>query len=241
MKEYAFVPGTARGMVSDVGGLLYPNLCFACNHSRVDEQGAAICFRCRIKMPETSFHLDDDNYVARHFWGRVPIRHASSLWFFQKGGRVQRLLFQLKYKGKTHIGEEIGRMYGSILKEEQAEVTKADLIIPVPLHYKKLRIRGYNQCDPFASGLSEAMNIPWSDNAVKRVFENSTQTKKGRIDRWENVRELFALRDIAQVSGKHIILVDDVVTTGATLESCTKVLINNTNAQVSILTIAVAQ
>jgi ComF family protein len=241
MKEYAFLQDTARGMVSDIGGLLYPNLCFACNRSRVDEQGAAICFRCRVKMPETSFHKEDDNYVARHFWGRVPIRHASSLWFFQKGGRVQRLLFQLKYKGKTHIGEEIGRMYGSILREDQAAVTKADLIIPVPLHYKKLRLRGYNQCDFFAQGLSEAMNIPWSDKVLKRTLESSTQTKKGRIDRWENVRELFALRDMEQVSGKHIILVDDVVTTGATLESCAKVLINNTNVSVSILTIAAAQ
>lgn len=223
----------------DLLSLLYPNLCCACGDA-IKNNEQIICLDCQWRMPQTNFHLDPANSMIKKFWGRVPVLQAASYYFFQKDGRVQHLLHELKYKGRTDVGETLGRMYGSILLDDDSLFSKADIIIPVPLHYEKLRKRGYNQSDFFAKGLSQSLGIPWSDSLMQRNIFTETQTGKNRIERWENVEEIFELRNNEDFKDKHIILVDDVVTTGATLEACANALFSKVNCALYVLTIATA-
>lgn len=178
--------------------------------------------------------------MTKKFWGRIPVLQAASYLYFQKDGRVQHLLHELKYRGKTEVGEFIGAMYGTVLKESDNLFNKADLIIPVPLHIEKLRKRGYNQSDYFAKGLSKSLDIPWNNTLIQRNIFTETQTGKNRIERWENVDDIFEFKDEKQFKGKHLILVDDVITTGATIEACANALFNKIDCAISVLTIATA-
>lgn len=240
MKRYEQISALTTNLVSDVVNLFYPILCYGCGRTSLKKENNVICIYCQSRLPFTNFHRDPENAVARNFWGRVPILHAASYCFFRKGSHIQQLMFLLKYQGKTVIAERIGMMYAEQLKQDGAAFLDADIILPVPLHYKKKQSRGYNQSDFFALGLSDRLNIPWSDDTLIRKVETSSQTKKGRIERWENVSEIFSIKDASALENKHIILVDDVVTTGATLEACAQVLIDKANARISVLTIASA-
>jgi ComF family protein len=223
----------------DLLSLFYPNLCCACGDAMQHSIGI-ICVECQLHLPQTDFHTDENNAMIKKFWGRIPVVHAASYLYFQKDSRVQNLLHELKYKGRTDVGETLGVFYGSILKDSDTVFKKADVILPVPLHYKKLRKRGYNQSDFFAKGLSKSMNIAWSDSLLQRNIFTETQTGKNRIERWENVEDIFELKNKENFEGKHIILVDDVVTTGATLEACANALYSKVDCAISILTIASA-
>ena len=139
------------------------------------------------------------------------------------------------------MGEYIGKILGNKLNQEDAIIKHIDLIIPVPLHWKKLKSRGYNQCDPFAQGLSETLKVPFTTDAVERVHENISQTKKKRFDRWGNVAEIFSVKDESQLTGKHILLVDDVVTTGATAEACLQTILAIPGTKASFAAIAAAK
>lgn len=231
--------------LADFLSLIFPNYCLGCEEplAKGEEQ---LCTKCRYALPQTDYHLQPDNALAQRFWGKIPIEYALAYLKFSKGGRVQKILHELKYDNNQTIGEMMGKWYGQVLVDAalaQLDGKKAqvfDIILPIPLHKAKLRNRGYNQSDCFAKGLSAITQIPWNAQALRRNKATKTQTKKGRLDRWKNVDNIFEVIKPNLVKGKHILLVDDVVTTGATLEACAHSLLKAKAAKISIATIAVA-
>jgi ComF family protein len=191
-------------------------------------------------LPRTNFHLSCDNPVSRIFWGRVDILNAASFLLFNKGSKVQHLVHALKYKGRKDIGIFLGEEYGRDLKNCRY-FSDSTLIIPVPLHKKKYLKRGYNQSEQFATGLSREMGIPCTCQYLFRKNSSETQTRKSRFMRWQNVNEIFEVREPGKITGSQILLVDDVVTTGATLESCVNALSVIPGVKICLATIAYAR
>lgn len=218
--------------------LLFPRLCVVCGDKLI-EQEQSICLHCLHHLPRTNFHLEPENRVAQLFYGRVQIEFATSFFYFSKGSSYQTLLHNLKYKGMKEIGEEIGKHFGIDLLQSP-EFSSVDIICPVPLHPQKEKKRGYNQSWWIASGIARQMQKELSDDNLKRVTATETQTRKSRFERWQNVEGIFELTNPEAFSGKHILLVDDVVTTGSTLEACAQTIISQSNAKVSIATLATA-
>jgi len=218
--------------------LLFPRLCVVCG-DRLIEQEEWICLHCLHHIPRTNFHLDPENQVNQLFYGRVQVEHATSFFYFNKGSQYRVLLHNLKYKGMKELGAEIGKQFGIDLLQSPVFST-VDVICPVPLHPSKEKKRGYNQSWWIAAGIAQQMNKELSDTNLKRVTATETQTRKNRFERWQNVEGIFELSRPEEFSGKHILLVDDVVTTGSTLEACAQEIISKTNAKVSIATLATA-
>ncbi len=228
-------------MLHDLLALFFPESCFACNAALARGEHY-ICTECNIKLPYTDYHehgATELNPLQRRFWGRVPVRFAFAYLHFGSKGRVQRLLHQLKYKGIKDLGEHLGVRYGSLLQDYHYH-EQFDLVIPVPLHKQKLRKRGYNQSAFFAKGLGKAMDVPVNNAALQRTINTGTQTNKNRLSRWQNVEQVFIVSKPDQVIGKRVLLVDDVLTTGATLEACAAALLSAGATEVSIATIAAA-
>ena len=216
--------------------LFYPKICAACA-STLNSQEDTICIVCEQRLPFTNFHLHDSNPLSKKFWGRVEIHSIDSLLYFEKGSKTQELLHQLKYNNRQEIGTKLAEIL--IKKYDNTALTqKYDAIISIPLHYKKLKRRGYNQCDTFAQKLSAAWQIPYYKDAVIRNHDNITQTGKNRIDRWENVANIFSLKNNNQFKNMHILLVDDVLTTGATIEACAQNFTKIENTKLSVITMA---
>lgn len=218
--------------------LLFPRLCVVCGDKLI-EQEQWICLNCIHHIPRTNFHLDRDNPVARLFYGRVNIENATSFFYFSKGSNYQTLLHDLKYKGMKELGKEIGKHFAIDL-QQSPEFRSVDVICPVPLHPSKEKKRGYNQSWWIASGIAQQMNKELSSNNLRRTTATETQTRKSRFERYLNVDGIFELQDPTAFSGKHILLVDDVVTTGATLEASAAAILSASNAKVSIATLATA-
>jgi len=223
---------------ADFVSLIFPELCQACAKSLYRNE-EIICADCLYNLPFTDFHLHPDNAVARSFWGRVPIETASALLYFSKGSRVQNLLHQLKYKNKPEVGVYLGKLAAKSLLQNSVFAT-ADMIMPVPLHQQKQLKRGYNQSLCIAEGLSQKIRIPVENQNLIKTTSTESQTKKSRISRYENMKEVFWVKNPEKLTGKHILLVDDIVTTGATLEACCNVLLQVPGVKISIATIAVA-
>lgn len=191
-------------------------------------------------MPKTNFHKIRGNLVEKIFWGRIPVEFATSYFFFVKQSPYQNMLHQLKYKGRSDIGFFLGHRFGNELKT-QPEFCSFDEIIPVPLHPDKLKARGYNQSEMIANGLSKSLGIPVDTKSLKRITYTETQTKKSRIERWENTMDVFEADETTNLNGKHVLLVDDVLTTGATIEGCaTELLKKNPSIKLSVVTLAFA-
>jgi ComF family protein len=218
--------------------LLFPRSCVVCNGGLVKGE-ESVCTMCNSRMPRTNYHLQADNEVEQRFWGKVEIERATSYFFYTKGSDYRHILFKLKYHGYKELGEVMGRYMAKELLDSDF-FQGIDLIIPVPLHSKKRKTRGYNQSEWVAVGLSRASGIPMDLNTLIRVVANSTQTRKSVFERWENVKDVFQVSCPENVCGKHVLLVDDVLTTGATLLSCATVLVGSSNVKVSIITLAVA-
>ena len=218
--------------------LIFPRICAGCRQPlQLNEE--QICTDCRFELPLTNSHLQVNDKLNNRFVGKVNLVHALSYLKFVKGGKVQRMMHELKYKGNQEVGEMLGRMYGADLKQN-GFCDIFDLILPVPLHLNRLVIRGYNQSDSLAKGLSESLQIEWRNDVLKRGIETKTQISKTRLERYKNMKDVFFVDKPEGLSEKRIVIVDDTLTTGATLESCVLALNDIGVKNVSIIAIAAA-
>ena len=225
-----------RDAVAGFSDLFFPTICYGCGNN-VLAKNQLLCLRCLSSLPLTNFHLIDGNPVEKIFWGRMQVQRAASLLFFSKNSVVQSLLHELKYRGKKDVGYYCGRLMGDALKQSSL-YSGVDIIVPLPLFKSKKRKRGYNQSELLAIGISEVINKPVVATAVERVVQTETQTKKNRVERWQNMNQGFLVTDAYSLNGKHILLVDDVVTTGATLEACGSALLSVPGSALSLFTFA---
>ncbi len=220
-------------------GLFYPRLCLACTRKQPPRH-SLLCPSCRLQLPRTDHWQHQENAFTERFWGRVPLYSGAAMFHFMKGGHVQHLLHQLKYGSKPEIGVQLGEWFGRDLRQSPF-FQSIEAIVPVPLHPKKEHARGYNQSDVFAKGLSISMGVPWYKHGLKRRQFTESQTRKSRLERFGNVEEVFVVGEAAALRGRHILLVDDVVTTGATLEACAQTLLKVLpGVRISMVTIAIA-
>ena len=230
---------TGRTYWHDFVNLLFPRCCEACKSALVGNE-QIICTECRSTLPRVDSDSAAKAAVSEKFVGYQEVKGVVSFLAFTKKGKVQNLLHALKYKNKPEVGVLLGKMM-ALESTEKNVFPVADLIVSVPLHKKRRRERGYNQSDAFAEGLSEVTEIPWSGSALARVRYTKSQTGKTKTERQENVKDIFEIPEPQQIRGKRIILVDDVLTTGATLESCLNVLLAAGSDSIYIMTIAAAQ
>jgi ComF family protein len=225
-------------MFTDFVSMLFPEYCLMCMEC-LEKGEKLICIHCKYNLPVTNHHINQSTDVLTKFMGKLPVKHAWAYLKFTKQGNVQRVLHKLKYSGQQEIGVLLGCWYGYELTT--AGLNKEfDSILPVPLHPAKLAKRGYNQSDTFAQGLSESMLLPWHQHVLQKGIANETQTNKRRLERWQNVKDVYMISDKKAVIDKRILLVDDVVTTGSTLEACARTLLDTGCREVSIATIATA-
>jgi ComF family protein len=225
-------------MLYDVLNLLYPKLCAACNNNLLKSEHV-ICTKCKYDIPKTNFMNDPFNPVSQIFWGRVKLVNACSYYYFFKGSIFQELIHKLKYKGQKEIGYELGKLFGFELANSPL-YSDVDLLVPVPLHPKREKQRGYNQSEWIVNGLAEAMNTKKDTKNFYRNIETETQTKKSRFDRWKNVDNIFCIHNPQLFEGKHILIADDVITTGSTFEACANALLAIKDVRVSVVALASA-
>jgi ComF family protein len=226
-------------ILSDFVSLFFPRYCRGCEEALVKGE-ELICTKCLLELPRSYYHIETENPFYSKFKGRIPVSYVMTLFKFVKSSRVQHLLHSLKYQNQPELGNTLGRMYGYDLAGANYK-NRFDLIIPVPLHASKKRRRGYNQSEEFGIGLAEVLEIACSDTFMKRVIKTETQTRKSRLNRWENVSEVFQVTKPEKIKGQRVLLVDDVVTTGATLEACGRVLLDAGCRELSIACIASTQ
>lgn len=224
--------------IHDLLLLFFPSNCLVCG-KRLPSRLQALCFVCETNLPRTGFQKAEANPVSQIFWGRVPVVCATSLFRFEKGSAYQSLLHELKYKGHRRAGTYLGRLLGLALLN--TPYSECELMIPVPLHPRKLKQRGYNQSEIIARGVSEITGIPLAARLIKRKDYRSSQTTMSRQERFENMSGAFALSGNSRdLEDKNILLIDDVLTTGATLEACCQVILSQYNCRIYIATVACA-
>ena len=204
--------------IDSIIGLLYPSVCAACGNSLFKWENL-VCTRCRNLLPKTGYELNEDNPLARMFYGKVRLQAVMACFFFSKEGKVQHLIHELKYKGNKEAGVFLGQEIGKAIQEAPL-YQGLDYLVPVPLHPKREKERGYNQSLMIAQGISEVTDIPIGEDLLVRSVNTATQTHKTKDERWENVKDIFDVRHPERLEGKYVLLVDDVLTTGATLEAC---------------------
>lgn len=218
--------------------LAYPHLCPGCGKSLTGSENI-LCRCCTNNLPRTGFEWSNENPAFQSFWGRVPVEMAASVFYYRKGELLPRLIHQLKYKNRKDVGLFLGRLTGRLIKASPL-FPAPEVVVPVPLHPRKLRIRGYNQCELLANGIAEETGLPVNTGALVRDIHNPSQTRKGRFERWENVSGIFRVTNPVALENKHILLVDDVITTGATLEACCLPIVKIPGSSVSIITVGYA-
>ena len=227
-----------RDLFDSVLNLFYPRVCAACGESLLKDE-KTVCLKCRYTLPHTGYELHADNPVAQTFYGRVKFHAVTSCFFFAKSGKVQHLIHQLKYKGNKEAGVFLGQQIGQSIKEAPL-FQGIDYLIPVPLHPKRERQRGYNQSLMIARGINEVTGIPIGDKYLVRGIYTETQTHKTAEERFKNVKDIFEVHFADELKGKHVLLIDDVLTTGATLESCAHQLESIPGITISAATAACA-
>ena len=227
------------GYLQDFTDLFFPDLCAACGKYLFKNE-RVICTDCIFHLPYTQYHQNPENRVAKQLWGRFPFVQASAFVYFQKGNKVQNMMHQLKYNNRPETGFRLGELYAQDLMRS-LKWENPDAILPVPLHPKKKRKRSYNQSEFIANGMASVLNIPVMVNNLIRETDTATQTKRTRFARYENMKQAFFITKPELLINKHLLLVDDVITTGATLEACSIELLKLKNVRISILTIAFAE
>lgn len=219
--------------------LFFPRSCLVCNKP-LSKSEECMCARCNIDLPRTDYHLWKENPIEQMFWGKIPLVRATSYFYYRKGSDYCHILYQLKYEGQKEIGEIMGR-YIAMEILSSGFFQGIDVIIPVPLHKKKQKLRGYNQSEWIARGVSAITAIPIETSAMVRIKNTETQTRKSAVERWENVDGIFCLLSPESYVGKHILIIDDVLTTGATTVACASPFNAVKDARVSILTLAITE
>lgn len=219
--------------------LLFPRCCLVCGRPLAKGE-ECICTMCNINLPRTNYHLQEDNPVEQLFWGKVPLERATSFFFYRKGSDFRQILHQLKYGGRKELGATMGRYMASELLPS-GFFKGIDVIIPVPLHKKKQQLRGYNQSEWIVRGIAAVTGISVNTESIIRRKNTETQTRKSTFERWENVDGIFELHSSEHLPGKRVLIVDDVLTTGATTVACASALMEVQGIRISILTLAVAE
>jgi ComF family protein len=225
-------------MLQQFINLIFPITCCACNEVLLKSE-IILCTECMIQLPKAEIGFSNSQSLANRFAGKVKINEVYSYYKFVKGGKVQNLLHSLKYRNRQDVGLYLGEIFGQKLKEYEA-VNKLDLIMAVPLHKSKLLVRGFNQSELIAEGISKSIDVPHETSLISRQKATETQTSKTRIERFFNVNEVFVVSDPEAINGKSIGLVDDVLTTGATLEVCAASLLNAGAKDITIIVLAAA-
>jgi ComF family protein len=211
--------------------LLFPHVCAGCGSDLLDKT-MLLCLRCLYQLPVTNFERFADNPIEKIFWGRVPLHAATAQYYFSKGSIIQNLMHQFKYRTNRGIGILLGRLMGESIR--QSGRFPADGLVPLPLNSKKEKARGYNQAAVLCEGIAESLHLPVIGDAVIRPSFTESQTRKGRVERWKNIEGKFLLKDMDAIRNRHLLLVDDVITTGATLESCATELLKAGGITVSV-------
>lgn len=227
-----------KGYLEELLNLFYPRLCLLCDGALVKSE-ELLCTHCQVALPHTYLHEQRSEVLFRKLRSTLPIEHVLAYLLYQKAGSTQKLLQLIKYKNYPELAFLLGRHFGSRLKGSPL-AHSFDCIIPVPLHTSKQRQRGYNQSERFAEGLAESLQLSVATDWIVRTKPSATQTRKSRLDRWLNVADIFVVPEPERLKGKRVLLVDDVVTTGATLEACGEVLLKAGCSQLSVGAIAVA-
>ncbi|MDI6045355.1 ComF family protein [Flavobacterium yafengii] len=226
-------------MFESIINLFFPKVCSGCSSFLLSNENV-ICTVCRHEIPLTNHHLNPENDAFKKFYGRIPVIHTSALFYFHKKGIVQELIHNLKYKGHEEIGTILGEWYAEDLKTIEL-LESVDEIISVPLHRRKLKERGYNQVTTFGKALSSSLNVIYNDSLLIRNVYSKTQSKKNLLGRTEGIETIFDVSFTEKDHDKHFLLIDDVITTGATLEACSRALLKIPNAKISIVCMAMAQ
>ena len=227
-----------RKIFNDLLHLFFPKLCMLCQTPLVGGE-EHICLKCLCDLPRTGHNFLEENPATYLFGGKVPVYHAAAFLHYEKGGNVQQLIHSLKYHDNREIGFRLGRMAG--LRYQKAILSdRPDLLLPVPLHPKKRKQRGYNQSEWIARGLNTLLKLPIDTTSLRRTKETETQTHKQTYDRWLNMQNIFSVVDREVLAGKHILLIDDVITTGSTIGACAEALLTIPGVRVSVLAIAMA-
>ncbi len=207
----------------DLVSLFYPNICFVCDESLVSQE-KYICTHCLLDLPRFSLEKPEDHILFNRFASFSQLDIAWSLLQFHKHGPAQKLLHKLKYEGQSELGIFLGKLLGQDIKRNFSK-SEFDLIVPIPLHPSRLNLRGYNQSDKIAEGLSLELGVPYQFDNLIRHKKTKTQTKKSKVGRWQNVSEIYTLKSPNEFSGKHILLIDDVITTGATVSGAAELIV----------------
>jgi len=222
--------------LKDIFNIFFPEVCLCC-HEQLSSNEFTVCLTCRHDLPLTNFSFEAENLVEKSFYGRIPIENATALFYFFKKGKIQQLIHELKYNKQQQVGNFIGNWLGDEIVESN-RFKDIDYIIPVPLHRKKLKSRGYNQVSTFGKSLAKKLNTTYNSTFLLKITSTKTQTKKLRLDRWKNVQELFFVQNNVDLKNKHILLIDDIITTGATLEACCKAFNKIEGLKISIACMA---
>lgn len=223
-------------MLGPILDLLFPQICLICNSGLLPEE-KHLCLHCRLSLPETQYHSLPENQLERSLWGRFSFHRAFSFLYFNTSGATQKMLHSLKYDGNEELAVFLGKIYGKNIRQT-VENHKIDSIVAVPLHRSRLLKRGYNQSKAFAEGLCQTLGFEDLSDCVIRTRSTKTQTKMNRMERWQNVDEIFEVREPSRFNNKHVLIADDVITTGATLESLARVLQRDGNCKISVVSIA---
>jgi len=226
-------------MIDCLLDLFYPPACEGCG-TLLSERSRLLCLKCFQALPRTDFFKGQYNPVEQHFWGRLPIEKATAFLHFRKQGITQKLLHLLKYEQRADVGFNLGK-WCAIELDQKGFFEGIELILPVPIHPKKAKKRGYNQSRKLAAGLAAQLKIEVAENHLIKASPTVSQTTKSRSARYQNVSDSFALRQANELTRKHLLLLDDVITTGSTLEACGRLLLDQTDCQLSILSLAATE